>query len=184
MDELGQSATPTVTVKGFPPPTTITGDDTKTGPPNRPIVFDPTANDNPGVIPAGQGGRVNLVLSSLRLCAVGEIVPNCTATELSTADGVYTVDTSNGWVTFIPRDGFVGAATQPVTYQIANDWTGPTGVGVASAVIIPIIDPQASPSALPTTGGLPFNPLGSTLVLTAIGIVVMAVSSRRRQLLH
>ena len=184
VDELGQSATSTLTVKVVPPPAPITDDDTKTGPPNRPIVFDPTANDNPGVIPAGQGGRVNLVLSSLRLCAVGEIVPNCTATELSTADGVYTVDTSNGWVTFMPRDGFVGAATQPVTYQIANDWTGPTGVGVASAVIIPIIDPQASPSALPKTGGLPFNPLGSTLVLTAIGIVVMAVASRRRQLLH
>jgi CshA-type fibril repeat protein len=182
-DELGQSTTSTVVAKVVPPPAPITDDDTKTGPPNRPIVFDPAANDTPGVVPAGQSGRVTLVRTSLRLCDAGQLVPNCTATTLATADGTYTVDIATGWVTFTPRTGFEGVATRPVTYQIANDWTGPTGIGIASAVITPIVDQQASPSALPTTGGIPVDPTGIVFVLFAIGIVVAASASRRRHLL-
>jgi hypothetical protein len=69
-------------------------------------------------------------------------------TKLTTADGKYSVDTKTGKVTFVPRTGFTGMVTQPVWYQIANDWKGASGVGISTAQLITTIEA----GALPTTG--------------------------------
>ncbi len=152
-DVLGQVTDATIQPNVVPPPAPITADDSETGPADTPMTIDPLVNDSAGTLPAGLSGDVNLVRSSLRLCDRNELAPNCTATQLTTADGTYTVDTATGFVTFTPRQGFNGVVTQPVTYQIANDWTGPTGIGIATAVITPIIDPAAPPVVPPTLPG-------------------------------
>jgi len=152
-DVLGQVTDATIQPNVVPPPAPITADDSETGPADTPMTIDPLVNDSAGTLPAGLSGDVNLVRSSLRLCDRNELAPNCTATQLTTADGSYTVDTATGFVTFTPRQGFSGVVTQPVTYQIANDWTGPSGIGIATAVITPIIDPAAPPVVPPTLPG-------------------------------
>ena len=149
------------------------------------MAIDPFTNDTPGVIPNGLAGTVDLVHSSLRLCAGNELAPNCTAMSLTTADGSYVVDPVTGIVTFTPRSGFVGRVTQPVTYQVANDWTGLTGPGIATALLTPTIepappttappsvdpsvpvgDPTAGPSALPMTGS-------DTVAIALWGVVLI-----------
>ena len=152
-DVLGQVTDATIQPNVVPPPAPITADDSETGPADTPMTIDPLVNDSAGTLPAGLSGDVNLVRSSLRLCDRNELAPNCTATQLTTADGTYTVDTATGFVTFTPRQGFSGVVTQPVTYQIANDWTGPSGIGIATAVITLIIDPAAPPVVPPTLPG-------------------------------
>jgi len=175
-DVQGRVATSTVAVTVVPPPAPITMDDIKSGPLNMPIVFDPIANDRPGDVPAGESGSVTLVRSSLRLCGAEQTVPNCSATTVTTVDGTYVVDVSTGWVVFTPRPGFSGSAVQPVTYQIANDWGGASGIGITSAVIVAVIDP--APPMLPVTGGDGHDPTGGALVFIAIGVV--AVTAARR----
>jgi hypothetical protein len=66
---------------------------------------------------------------------------------LTTNDGTYTVDTKTGKVTFVHRRGFSGTVTQPVLYQIANNWNGPFGIAYTTAQIIPTIIPNRIPSA-------------------------------------
>ena len=149
-DTLGQVTSTTFRPNVVLPPAPITTDDTETGPAETLMIIDPLVNDSAGTIPAGQSGTVNLIRSSLRLCDRNELAPNCTATQLTTVDGTYIVDTATGFVTFTPRQGFSGVVTQPVMYQIANDWTGPSGIGIATAVITPIIDPVA-PLVVPPT---------------------------------
>ena len=178
-DERGLSASSTVSTTVVASPAPVTRDDVKNGPADRPIVFDPLVNDAPGDVPSGDTGSVNLVRSSLRLCEMQESVPNCTATELITADGTYTVDVATGWVVFTPRRGFRGIATQPVTYQVANDWGGTGGVRITSAVITPIIDPDpVGPPTLPITGRDTNDPTGVALVVIAIGVVAITAARR------
>jgi len=85
-------------------------------------------------------------------------------------------------VTFTPRNGFTGQVTQPVTYQIANDWTGPSGVGITTAVITPIIDPAAPPVPLPaiaigggssTSSSSLLPRTGSDLLITTLWAAVL-----------
>jgi hypothetical protein len=98
-------------------------------------------------------------------------------TKLTTADGKYTVDIKTGKVTFVHRSGFSGTVTQPVRYQILNDWSGPSGRGVASALLIPTI----TPSKLPTTGldgGVVFILGGLTCCL---GVGLWQISKGRRR---
>jgi LPXTG-motif cell wall-anchored protein len=40
----------------------------------------------------------------------------------------------------------LGTVTQPVTYQIANDWTGLSGIGIATNILIPTITAPAPPA--------------------------------------
>jgi LPXTG-motif cell wall-anchored protein len=65
---------------------------------------------------------------------------------LTTDDGTYTVDTTTGKVTFVQRAEFMGTVTQPVTYQIANNWTGLSGIGITTNILIPTIIPPAPPA--------------------------------------
>ncbi len=180
-DVLGQVTDATIQPNVVPPPAPITADDSETGPADTPMTIDPLVNDSAGTLPAGLSGDVNLVRSSLRLCDRNELAPNCTATQLTTADGTYTVDTATGFVTFTPRQGFSGVVTQPVTYQIANDWTGPTGIGIATAVITVIIDPAAPPVVPPTlplaeTTSVELPATGADSVVLALwGVVILGL---------
>jgi CshA-type fibril repeat protein len=141
---LHATITPTVTAPPLPVATT----DEISGKKGRSVVFSPWLNDAPGTAPEGFTGTIKLVPSSIRLCGLGQIAPNCTLTKLTTADGKYTVDIKTGKVTFVHRSGFSGTVTEPVRYQILNDWSGLSGQGVATALLIPTI----TSSKLPTTG--------------------------------
>ena len=154
-DSYGQRVVSSMSVSVEPPPYPSATSDAATARVGTPIVFEPWRNDQPGTKPAGLSYPApQLVPSSIRLCGSGQSVPLCTATTLTTPDGTYTVDVVTGKVTFTGAAGFTGTATQPVMYQIANDWTGLAGAGVASSVLIPTISDQASSgqAPLPTTG--------------------------------
>ena len=148
-DSLGQVATSTLTPTVVPPPAPITELDTGIAEQGSPVVLSPWSNDNGGVVPAGVTGTVELVPNSVRLCGTTDNAPTCTRTSLTTDDGTYTVDTTTGKVTFVHRAGFVGTVTQPVTYQIANNWTGQSGIGITTNILIPTIIPPAPPAPPP-----------------------------------
>jgi CshA-type fibril repeat protein len=129
------------------------------------IEFSPWLNDAPGT--AANNEKVTIDPKSIRLCGSGEVIPNCSQTSLTTADGKYTVDIKTGKVKFVPRSGLTGTVTQPVTYQIANDWKGGSGPGVASGQLIATI----RTTKLPTTGTSPVWPVvwaGVTLLLGCV----------------
>lgn len=107
---------------------------------------------------AATGTGTTLTNSSVKLCGVGEAVPLCSKTSLTTVDGTYTVS-GTGVVTFVPAAEFVsGAATAPVTYQVSD-----SGGEVASATITPTIVPAPTPSATDDTGSAP---AGQSVVFT------------------
>jgi uncharacterized delta-60 repeat protein len=140
-DSFNRPAASTLNPKVVPPPAPIASVDRGTKVQGSTVVMQPWINDNAGTIPAGQSGTVALVPASIRLCGPTDVVPACSLTSLTTVDGVYTVDTATGTVSFVHRAGFSGVVTQPVTYQIANNWTGPSGIGISSSVLIPTITP-------------------------------------------
>jgi CshA-type fibril repeat protein len=148
VDITGQRLHATITPIVLAPPIPVATDDEGSAKKGRSVVFSPWLNDFAGTAPEGFTGTIKLVPTSIRLCGVDQTAPNCTLTKLTTADGKYTVDTKTGNVTFVPRSGFSGLVTQPVTYQISNDWKGPSGVGISSAQLITNIDA----GTLPTTG--------------------------------
>lgn len=145
-DSLGQVAHSTLNPKVVPPPAPITELDTGTAEQGSSVVLSPWNNDNGGVVPSGVTGTVELVPNSIRLCGPTDTAPNCTRTSLTTDDGTYTVNTTSGQVTFVHRTGFLGTVTQPVTYQIANNWTGLSGIGITTNILIPTIIPPAPPA--------------------------------------
>jgi CshA-type fibril repeat protein len=150
-DALGQKATSTLNPRVVPPPAPITQVDTGTAVVGSTVVLSPWVNDDPGAVPAGVEGEVELVPTSIRLCSPTDTAPNCTLTTLTTDDGTYTVDVTTGKVTFVHREDFLGTVTQPVTYVIENDWTGESGIGVATGLLIPtIVDPPPPPAPVVT----------------------------------
>ena len=156
-------ATITATVNASPIP--VPENDEAIGNKGSTIEFSPWLNDAPGV--ATNNEKVTIDPTSIRLCGSGEVVPNCSQTTLTTADGKYTVDIKTGKVKFVPRSGFTGTVTAPVTYQIANDWKAGSGPGVASGQLIATI----RTTKLPTTGSSPLAPLvwaGITILLGCV----------------
>jgi CshA-type fibril repeat protein len=148
VDIAGQRLHATITPVVIAPPLPAATTDEVFGKKGRSVVFSPWLNDFAGTAPDDFAGNIKLVPSSIRLCGLGQLAPNCTLTKLTTADGKYSVDTKTGKVTFVPRTGFTGMVTQPVWYQIANDWKGASGVGISTAQLITTIEA----GALPTTG--------------------------------
>jgi CshA-type fibril repeat protein len=165
IDSLGQKASSTLNPKVVPPPAPITELDTGTAVQGSTVVLSPWLNDSPGIVPAGVSGTVALVPSSIRLCGPTDAAPTCTLTTLTTDDGTYSVDTTTGKVTFVHRTGFLGTVTQPVTYQIANDWTGLSGIGIATNILIPTITAPLPPPPAPSTT-LPAEPKASNDAIT------------------
>ena len=119
-----------------------------------PTTFNPLAND----VPPGGG---TLDPTSVRLIDSGG---NLT-TSLSNADGTYSVNTTNGQITFTPSVSFTGPST-PVTYRVTDSLgttrSAPITVSV-QAVGIPLVS----------------GPIGAGAALLALGGVV-AVRRRRR----
>lgn len=151
-DSAGQVAHSTLQVTVFPPPAASAVSDTAMAAFGQTVLFQPWLNDSAGTKPAGATEPApSLVLASIRLCDVGQVAPNCSATTVTTADGTYTVGVTTGEVTFVPLAGFYGTVTQPVTYQINNDWTGGSGVSTTTAALIPTIAPPGAPTAVNDT---------------------------------
>ena len=104
-DLVGQSVTSTITPTVTPPPVDIANPDSTSGRQGDAQSVNPLTNDT---TPSG----VTLVASSVKLCATGQVSPNCTA--LSVIDpgkGVYTVEPSTGVITFTPCDTSAGGIT-------------------------------------------------------------------------
>jgi CshA-type fibril repeat protein len=159
-DDTSQTATSTMQVEVVPPPAPTAVSDYGSAAYGQTVLFSPWTNDDPGTKPTGATQPdPNLVISSIRLCAVGESVPACSASVVTTDDGTYALDAATGMVLFTPVAGFTGTATSPVTYQIANDWTGFTGTGFGTALLVPTIAPPGAPLAvgdrLKTSPGIP-----------------------------
>jgi CshA-type fibril repeat protein len=150
LDTLGQKAASTLTPKVVPPPAPITSVDTGTAEQGSVVELSPWTNDSPGVNPGGENKPDPiLVPTSIRLCGPTDTAPSCTKTVLTTVDGNYVVDTSTGKVTFTHIEGFEGTVAEPVTYIIANNWTGFSGTGISTNVLIPtiIVTAQAVPGS-------------------------------------
>jgi CshA-type fibril repeat protein len=147
-DIVGQATSSTLSVYVIPPPAPVATRDTGSAAYGESVMFEPWKNDSGGNKPAGAiQPSPNVVPTSIRLCSTTQTAPNCTATSIVTVDGSYTLDTSTGAVTFAPVSGFSGTATAPVTYQISNNWTGPSGVATTTAILIPTIAAPGAPLA-------------------------------------
>jgi CshA-type fibril repeat protein len=158
-DVLGQTVSATLTPTVVPPPIPQALLDTGSAMQGRVVKLQPWLNDSAttdAVTTSSTSLRpVSLVPSSIRFCGTQKMATSsavspkpeaCTLTSLTTADGKYTVDTKTGVVTFVHRKGFVGQVTEPVTYQIANNWSGSYGPGLTTAELIPTIIPPNVPS--------------------------------------
>ena len=147
-DSIGQSTSSTLSVYVIPPPAPVATRDLGSAAYGQAIVFEPWKNDSGGAKPAGATqADPQVVPTSIRLCASGQSAPNCAATAITTVDGTYALDTTTGKVTFTPASGFSGTATAPVTYQISNNWTGPSGAATTTAILIPTIAAPGDPLA-------------------------------------
>jgi hypothetical protein len=73
----------------------VTTTDEVSGKKGRSVVFSPWLNDLPGTAPDDFTGTIKLVPSSIRLCGLGQVAPDCTLTKLTTADGKYTVEANH-----------------------------------------------------------------------------------------
>lgn len=147
-DTVGQTTSSTVSISVIPPPAPVATRDTGSAAYGESVIFEPWKNDSGGSKPAGASQPApDVVPTSIRLCSASQVAPNCTATSVVTIDGSYTLDTSTGKVTFAPVSGFSGTATAPVTYQISNNWTGPSGVATTTAILIPTIAAPGDPLA-------------------------------------
>jgi CshA-type fibril repeat protein len=150
LDTLGQKAASTLTPKVVPPPAPITAVDTGTAEQGSVVELSPWTNDSPGVNPGTEGKPdPQLVPTSIRLCRKTDAAPACTQESLTTVDGEYVVDTSTGKVTFTHVEGFEGTVAEPVTYIIANNWTGFSGTGISTNVLIPTITAPVPPAPSP-----------------------------------
>ena len=92
--------------------------------------------------------RTTMVNSSLKLCPTTASTPftttNCNATSVTvTGQGVYTLNTTTGVVTFDPDPTFFGEAQTPVRYVFTDALSQ-----VASATITPKVSPKATPDTL------------------------------------
>jgi len=132
-DKEGKSTSSTLSVRVLDQPVPAAVADTGRAKQGSAVELSPWLNDEAG------GDGASLVPSSIRLCGPGETVPNCTKLKLATADGVYTVDPKTGKVTFVHKAGFTGEVTEPVNYQIANNYGGESGPGYAVGVLKPTI---------------------------------------------
>ena len=147
-DSVGQVTSSTLSISVIPPPAPIATRDTGSAAYGESVIFEPWKNDSGGSKPDGASQPApDVVPTSIRLCSASQVAPNCTATSVGTVDGTYTLDTATGKVTFAPVSGFSGTATAPVTYQISNNWTGPSGVATTTAILIPTIAAPGDPLA-------------------------------------
>ena len=147
-DNLGQTDFAQVTVNSLPKPAPSLVPDVGTAAFGQPVYFTPWLNDSAGVKPNGAlEPTPSLLPSSIKLCEVNQSAPNCTASVVTTDDGTYAIQSDNR-IKFIPASGFYGLVTNPVTYQLTNNWSGASGPQTGSSVLLPTIASPGSPVAL------------------------------------
>ena len=153
-------ATAKVTPTIQPPAVPSAVDDAQTGPYNTVVVMSVLGNDT-------KDAALTIAASTVKLCATGQTAPNCTATSIQvTGEGTYSVNSTNGQVTFTPLPSFAGTVTVAPTYQFTDSY-GAT----ASAVITPTINPPPAPTASPQTKTvLPGASVQFTNVIGASGL--------------
>jgi len=155
---------PTIAPPGAP---AATVDITKTKP-GTSVVLNPVSNDKPGT--------AALDPTTIRLCGTGEISPACTQMSVTTLDGLYVVDPTNGQVTFTPRDGFTGQATIP--YIIKDG----LGMMALSSLIITVEDTAVVPVVKKTKVGLAKTGGTRPDLLLLLGLVAIAAAGGLRVL--
>jgi CshA-type fibril repeat protein len=142
-DMMSRTVNATITPTVGAPPLPVAVPDAQTSAYDTNQTYTPTSNDT-------ANSNFPITANSVKLCGTGQVPPACNETSVTTADGVYTVNTSTGAVTFNPEPTFSGTTTTPVTYQ-ATDSLNRT----ISSTITPTVDKPPAPTALPdtTTGG-------------------------------
>jgi len=153
-DDLGQSASATITPSVVALPTPAAIDDSASGSVGDTLTFQPNSNDSPGLAGIASVQNLALDITSIKLCDVApnaQNPPNCTATSVTTVDGTYTLDPTTGAVSFTGANGFVGAATNPLRYQISNTYSvgGVTSSATTSALLVPTINAANVPQPAP-----------------------------------
>jgi CshA-type fibril repeat protein len=94
-------------------------------------VSDLLANDAPGHL------SIPLVLSTVRLCDVGETAPSCSAFRVTVTEvGEYVLDPATGIVSFTPESDFIGTA-DPLPYVVEDQM----GRAVSSTHTPTVVDP-------------------------------------------
>lgn len=130
------SVTPTIAPPGAP----AASNDTSSGAYNTPQTINVITNDSTDPL-------LSLVPSTVKLCGVGQTVPNCSLTTLTVpGEGTYEVNATTGVVTFTPLPTFRGTVATAPTYQISDSFGG-----TASATITPTVAPPVAPTATPET---------------------------------
>jgi CshA-type fibril repeat protein len=183
-DSFGQTSSSTATFIALPPPATRAVLDSLSVAYNTTASFSganaPLANDSAGTIPAAYTtpGTVALDTSSLKLCGAtesqitgGGASTGCTETSITTpGEGIWSLDTSTGVVTFDPLPTFYGVAT-PVPYAVCNTVSGswqpatPTATCAAATLNVTVAAPPA-PSGVADSTTVPF---GQSATLTPLG---------------
>ncbi|MSZ14080.1 MAG: hypothetical protein F2617_02110, partial [Actinobacteria bacterium] len=94
-------------------------------------VSDLLANDAPGHL------SIPLVLSTVRLCDVGETAPSCSAFRVTVTEiGEYVLDPATGNISFTPESDFIGTA-DPLPYVVEDQM----GRAVSSTHTPTVVDP-------------------------------------------
>jgi CshA-type fibril repeat protein len=146
----GQTVSATYTPTVIPAPTVAV--DTTSGPYNTVQTANILQNDV-----AASGTTLNP--STLKLCATGQVLPNCNATSVTIANqGTYAV--VNGQITFTPLSTFAGPAT-PITYQVSDALGQPS-----TTTYTPTVAPPPMPVAVNDTKSGPWNTAQTITPLT------------------
>lgn len=130
-DALGQTsnvANLTVTVlNSSATPAPVANDDFATTPLNTAVTLPTLLNDA-----ASTGSTLDK--TSVKLCGSSETPNGCTQTSVTTTEGVWTVNTTTGDITFTPALGYTGT-TPPIDY-IVQDLAGGTASASQTVTVI------------------------------------------------
>lgn len=105
--------------------------------------------------------------STVKLCASGETVPNCTAPSVTVAGkGTFTVAPGTGVITFTPDAGFTG--TVPAQPYALTDALGQRASGTLTPTVAPLPTPVATDDTQSGSVGSPltFTPSANDAALT------------------
>jgi CshA-type fibril repeat protein len=135
-DSLGLTGTATYTPTVVGVPTAV--NDVTSGPFN--AVQSRSVLDNDS-----SADQNRLASSLLEICTGTSPSLTCSSNSVTVPEGVYSVNTTNGTISFTPVTGFIGVAT-PITYRI-TDSLGQS----ATATYTPTVNPPVAPVANPDT---------------------------------
>jgi LPXTG-site transpeptidase (sortase) family protein len=147
-DNYSQASTTSYTAEVGPPAAPTASPDVSSGPYNTTQTLSPLANDSPG---SGQ----TFVSGSLFLCDANatpaEVPTNCRSLVVTVSSGVYSVNSANSTVTFVPNPTFSGVA-EWVGYQV-EDALGNFAHSRITPTVLP--EPGAAPSPTPADPSVP-----------------------------